>query len=62
MLEEDADENDGGKDKKKGYTKGVVDETFKSFERTGKRAFNFGTTIDAANESAIKLICKKYQS
>ena len=45
MLEDDADENDGGKDKKKGYAKGVVDKTFESFENTGKRVFDFGDTI-----------------
>ncbi len=53
MLDDETEEEEGGK--KKSYAKQVKDELYKRYEKTEDRVFDVGDTINAANESAIKL-------
>ena len=54
MLDDNT-EDDGKGVNKKGYSKGVFDETYKSFGKAADSAVNVGSTMNAANEATILL-------
>ena len=55
MLDDETEEEDGGKGNKKSYAKKVKEKIYADFEKTDDKIFDVGDTINSANKSAIIL-------